>query len=285
MPFAARHVSFLSIERGRTMLAMAILMAMAQVAAPPAVVPADGRSEKQRLADASFFGAMIYAFDRAAWVSSDSLMEIVPRDQLTGVGGYVIEPVEKDTLRATYFKGAAADARAFFVADVRGGKVVRHEILSEPVPLTPQQMILARAREIATQEAAAKRYRPCTAAPFNTVVLPSVSGGPVTVYLLSPQVSHTSYMMGGNYRVAIAPDGRIVDSRAFNTSCLDLKLPEKQKRGDAVIGLFVNHLLDPVPTEIHVFASYSVLQPIFVLTPDKRTWQVRGRDISILAPR
>lgn len=266
------------------MLAMAILVAAAQgAAAPPVIAAQDSRSEQQRLADASIFGVMIYAFDRAAWVSTDSLLEVVPKDQLVGKGGYVIEPLDKDTLRATYFRGDAASARAFFVADVRGGKVVRHEILPEPVPLTPVQMILARAREIARQEAETKDYRPCTAAPFNTVVLPSVNGGPVTVYLLSPQVTNDSYMMGGNYRVAIAPDGRIVGSRAFNTSCLNLKLPDRGK--DKVAGLFVNHLLDPVPTEIHVFASYSVLQPVFVLTPDKRTWQVRGRDISILSPR
>ena len=266
------------------MLAMAILVAAAQVAAaPPVIATQDSRSEQQRLADASIFGAMIYAFDRAAWVSTDSLMEVVPRDQLVGAGGYVIEPVDKDTLRATYFKGDAASARAFFVADVRGGKVVRQDILPEPAPLTPVQMILARAREIAKQEAGAKGYRPCTAAPFNTVVLPSVNGGPVTVYLLSPQVTNANYMMGGNYRVTIAPDGRIVGSRAFNTSCLNLKLPDQDK--EKVAGLFVNHLLDPVPTEIHVFASYSVQQPVFVLTPDKRTWQVRGRDISILSPR
>ncbi|WP_322539232.1 hypothetical protein [Sphingomonas sanguinis] len=263
---------------------MAILVAAAQVAAaPPVIATQDSRSEQQRLADASIFGAMIYAFDRAAWVSTDSLMEVVPRDQLVGAGGYVIEPVDKDTLRATYFKGEAASARAFFVADVRGGKVVRHEILPEPAPLTPVQMILARAREIAKQEAGAKGYRPCTAAPFNTVVLPSVNGGPVTVYLLSPQVTNANYMMGGNYRVTIAPDGRIVGSRAFNTSCLNLKLPDRDT--EKVAGLFVSHLLDPVPTEIHVFASYSVQQPVFVLTPDKRTWQVRGRDISILSPR
>ena len=266
------------------MLTMAILVAAAQVtAAPPVIATEDSRSEQQRLNDASIFGVMIYAFDRAAWVSTDSLMEVVPRDQLVGAGGYFIEPVDKDTLRATYFKGDAASARAFFIADVRNGKVVRHDILPEPAPLTPVQMILARAREIAKQEAGAKGYRPCTAAPFNTVVLPSVNGGPVTVYLLSPQVTNANYMMGGNYRVTIAPDGRIVGSRAFNTSCLNLKLPDRDK--EKVAGLFVNHLLDPVPTEIHVFASYSVQQPVFVLTPDKRTWQVRGRDISVLSPR
>ena len=86
--FEVGNVSFAPIKRGRHMLAMAILMATAQVAAaPPVIAPPDSRSEQQRLTDASVFGVMIYAFDRAAWVSTDSLMEVVPRDQLGGTGG------------------------------------------------------------------------------------------------------------------------------------------------------------------------------------------------------
>ncbi|MDY0959722.1 hypothetical protein SOM26_13590 [Sphingomonas sp. CFBP8993] len=256
--------------------AAALLTMTGQVA----TAPQDQRSEQKRLSDAALYGVMIYAFDKAAWVSTDSLLEVMPRDQLGGLGGYVIEPIDRETLRATYYRGNAASAQAFFVADVRGGKVVRHEILPQPVPLTPTQMILARARDIARDEAAAKGYRPCTAAPFNTVVLPSVDNGPVTVYLLSAQVANTHYMIGGNYRIAIAPSGRIVNTRTFNTSCMNLALPDRSKN-ERVTGLVVNHLLDPVPTEIHVFASYSVLAPIFVLTPDKRVWQVRGRDITL----
>ncbi|MEJ8628814.1 hypothetical protein P0F65_00595 [Sphingomonas sp. I4] len=125
-----------------------------------ATAPQDQRSEQQRLSDAAVYGVMIYAFDKAAWVSTDSLLEVMPRDQLGGLGGYVIEPIDRETLRATYYRGNAASARAFFVADVRGGKVVRHEILPQPVPLTPTQMILARARDIARDEAAAKVIAP-----------------------------------------------------------------------------------------------------------------------------
>ena len=64
------------------MLTIAVLTTTAQVAeVAPVVTPQDERTEAQRLADASTFGVMIYAFDRAAWVSTDSLTEVVPRDQ------------------------------------------------------------------------------------------------------------------------------------------------------------------------------------------------------------
>lgn len=161
----------------------------------------DDRPEAQRLTGSSAYGSMIYAFDRAAWVSTDSLLDSLPKDQLAGTGGYVIEPLDRETLRATYFKGEAANVRAFFTADVKRGKVIRHKVLAEPVPLTPAQMILARAREVARHEAGMHDYRPCTPAAFNTVVLPSTDDGRVTVYLLSPQVE------SGHY-IVIAPDKR-----------------------------------------------------------------------------
>ena len=231
-------------------------------------------------------GATIFAFDKAAWVSTDALMEMVPKDQLTGIGGYVVEPLGGGVLRATYFRGPAISAQAFFVADVKGDKVTRRELLAQPVPLTPGQMLLARAREIAKDTARAGDYRPCTPAPFNTVVVPMRPGGPVAVYLLTAQVTNKSYMMGGNYRVLIAPDGHVVGTRPFNVSCLAQTMP-KLPKGAQPIGMVVNHLLDPTPTEIHVFTSYSMGSPLFVATEDKATgqktaWLVEGKRISAL---
>ncbi len=47
----------------------------------------------------------------------------------------------------------------------------------------------------------------------------------------------------------------------------------------------VTHLLDPVPTEIHVFASYNLRMPVFVATADKRVWKVQGSDITLSAAK
>ncbi|WP_294202841.1 hypothetical protein [uncultured Sphingomonas sp.] len=262
--------------------AAAILQAGEATAPMPDAVSADTRT-LEAIGDT---GATIFAFDKAAWVSTDALMEVVPKDQLTGAGGYVIEPLGGGVLRATYFRGPAISAQAFFVADVKGGKVTRRELLTQPVPLTPDQMLLARAREIAKDTAQARHYQPCTPAPFNTVVVPMRPGGPVAVYLLTAQVTNKSYMMGGNYRVVIAPDGHVTSVRPFNVSCLAQTKP-KLPKGAEPVGMVVNHLLDPTPTEIHVFTSYSMGSPLFVATEDKTTgqktaWLVQGRRISAL---
>ncbi len=163
--------------------AAAILQAGEATAPVPDAVSADTRT----LEAIGNTGATIFAFDKAAWVSTDALMEAVPKDQLTGAGGYVIEPLGGGVLRATYFRGPAISAQAFFVADVKGGKVTRHELLAQPVPLTPDQMLLARAREIAKDTAQAPTInpaRPRRSTPWSCRCAPA---GPVAVYLLTAQ--------------------------------------------------------------------------------------------------
>jgi hypothetical protein len=252
---------------------------------PPAAATVPGApSTEERIAEAASLGRLIYAFDRAAWASSDALTATVPKDQLASVGGYVVEASDGRTLRVTYYRGSAASAEAFFVADVREGKVVRKELLAEPLALSANQAILARAREVAAERARQRSYKPCTPFPFNTVVVPSSKGGPVAVYLLSAQQDAGTYPMGGNYRVIVAPDGTVLASRPYSVSCLSLTVP-KLPAGAKPVGFMVNHLLDAVPTEIHVFASYNLRMPVFVTTPDKRVWEVQGSKITLSAAK
>ncbi|WP_147276219.1 hypothetical protein [Sphingomonas aracearum] len=255
-------------------------------ARPPAPAPSatNAPSDEQRIAQSASLGRLLYTFDRAAWVSSDALTDTVPKDRLTGIGGYVVEPSDAQTLRVTYYRGSAAAAQAFFVAEVREGKVVRKELLATPVALTAAQVRLARAREVAADRARERSYKPCTPVPFNTVVLPSRDDGPVAVYLLSAQQDAKTYPMGGNYRVIVGPDGKVLASRPYSVSCLNLTVPQLPA-GAKPVGFMVNHLLDPVPTELHVLASYHLRMPVFVTTPDKRSWQVQGSSIRQAAPK
>lgn len=273
-------------------LALAALIAATGIQEPDASTSArpsggtkpDVPSDEQRIADAAGLGRLIHAFDQAAWVSSDALTTTVPKEQLVGLGGYVVEASEAQKLRVTYYRGEAAAAQAFFVTDVRGGKVVRQGLLATPVALSADQTVLAQAREVAATRARERSYRPCTPAPFNTVVVPSRRGGPVAVYLLSAQQDARTYPMGGNYRVVVAPDGAVLASRPYSVSCLNLTVP-KLPAGAKPVGFMVNHLLDPVPTEMHVLASYNLRMPILVATPDKRVWEVKGSSITPSAAR
>lgn len=186
-----------------TLSSLVLLIGAATQQAPVSVQPSPMQdspvpSNEQRIVQASTIGRFLYVLDRAAWVSSDALMAKVPKDQLAGLGGYIVEPADGQDLRVTYYRGGAADARAFFRADVRDGKVVSSDLLETPIALTPAQVILAKAREAAARASVRLGYKPCTAAPFNTVVLPSTGSRPIAVYLLSAQTNAASYPMGGS---------------------------------------------------------------------------------------
>lgn len=264
------------------MLLVTIAAVMMLVQPPQASETTDGASQgdvADMIAQSSSVGSMLYAFDRAAWVSSDALTVNIPRDQLDKLGGYIVEIAAGGVLRVTHYRGNVDNAEAVFVTDVRDQQVVRSEVLTHPVPLQPSQMALVRARAVAAQRAKERNYKPCTAAPFNTVVLPSRDNGPVAVYLLSAQLKADVWPMGGNYRVIVASNGTVLASRPYSVSCLNVTRPQLPA-GATPVGFAVSHLLDPAPTELHVFASYNMRTPFFVTTPGKKMCKVEGRNIT-----
>ncbi|WP_374293632.1 hypothetical protein [Sphingomonas sp.] len=261
---------------------MGILDAVLMLLAMPQAAPAPISSE-QRVEQVGRLGRMLHTLDRAAWVSSDALVAKVSKEQLAGVGGYVVEPGADEVLRVTYYRGTGDAARAFFVADVRGGKVTESTMLAAPTPLTPAQATLARARDVAAKAAVERGYKPCASAPFNTVVLPLGKDGPTAVYLLTPQQDAQHYPIGGHFRVVVGRDGAVLAKRPYSVSCLSVPLAEMPKDAKPV-ALTVNYLLEPTPSELHVFASYSLGLPLIVVASDKTMWQVAGARITKMAP-
>lgn len=253
----------------------AAALPFAALAQPASATP----SQADAIAAASRTGALLYALDRATWVGSDAAVEAFGRERLAGVGGYVVEPGDKDRLLVTFFRGEGATARAFFRATVQGGQVVARDKLAVPAQLTGPQAALAAARTLAGAEAVRRGYAPCTAAPFNTVTVPPLApGDPIEVYLLSAQLSTDSWPLGGHYRVTVQ-DGTVRSARPFSRSCLDMTLP-RLPSGAKPAGLFVNHVLDAIPTEIHVFTSYAARLPLFVAIRGERVWAVTGARIT-----
>ncbi|MBX3595089.1 hypothetical protein [Sphingomonas sp.] len=258
---------------------LAMLAALAMPIAPAAQarpLVADAALE-QRLEDLYQLAARIYAYDRAAWVATDALFAKVGRGaELSGVRGWVVTPDGADLI-VTFFQGEGAQRTSFFVARTREGRVVEAERSQEATALTPTQQRLIGARDAAADEARRQGYTPCTQAPFNPVVLPD--GGddaPIRVYLLSAQTQNGSWPLGGHYLVRINVDGTVRDHRRYAKGCMDMQRPEGAKPAAIV----VTHLLDPQPTEIHVFSAMTSRLPIFVATTDRKLWRVDSTGIA-----
>lgn len=255
-------------------LAAAILAispaAAAQTNSPPAA--AVSASEQAQLERAVARGRLLFELDRAAWVGTDDMVANLPDYRSIGLSGYIVDR-DGDAYSIIFYGGPADNPVAFYRGRVENRQVVSRQVFAaaERPVLTALQRRLVSARETANRLG----RRPCGDQPFNTVVVPpEAADASIDLYLLTPQVRQGEFPMGGHFRATINADGSVGENREFTRSCLSMPRPPN------AAGLFVSHLLDPVPTEVHVFTSLTAGVPLFVGIRS-RVFAVTGDRITI----
>jgi len=244
--------------------------AAAQTSPPPAATVS--ASEQAQLDRAVARGRLLFELDRAAWVGTDDMMANLRDYRSIGLRGYVVDR-DGDALVVIFYGGPAENPVAFYRGRVENRRVVSRQVFAaaERPALTALQHRLVAAREAANRLG----RRPCGDRPFNTVAIPpDAPDAPIELYLLTPQVRQGEFPLGGHFRAAINADGSVGENRAFTRSCLSMPRPPN------AAGLFVSHLLDPVPTEVHVFTSLTAGVPVFVGIRN-RVFAVTGDRITI----
>jgi hypothetical protein len=240
--------------------------------------------EARKLEHAVARGQLLFELDRAAWVTTDDMFERVPGARDWPIRGWIVEPDggQKGAYAVTYYGFEPEGPVAYFVGRVRDQRAVSGEAMppaGRPV-LSERQQRLVKAREAAMT----LDYAPCTEAPFNIAIIPPPSDeAPLEVYLLSAQTEHDVYPMGGHFLIGIAPDGALLSRRKFMNSCMDLDARPDAAGPEEPAAMFLTHLLDPVPTEIHVFTAIALGKPVYVSTEGgKRIWEVFGPRIRLV---
>ncbi len=203
-------------------------------------------------------GQKIYLHDQAAWHTTDALQEIVPRNRWAEIRGWIVD-VEERGFRVTYY---GTDERGYY--GIFSALWSQDNGVSEGVLITDKwpsfsanQLRRIEAIQVAREQSLTRCVED---RPFNVVAFPDEEQPDRDiVYLLSPTLETNSYPAGKHYQLTVEK-GKIVSQRAFTNSCLVLRNNTDQK----VAALFLTHLLDPVPTEIHAFLALSARQPIYV---------------------
>jgi len=254
---------------------LALLLLLLLVCAAPSW--AQTSEEQQRLDWVQQRGRLLYEIDRAAWVATDDLRTRVPDLAASGIRGWTVE--REGAGYDVIFYAGEGDARvAGYRARVDNNRVASAELIPPAArpPLTPLQRRLADARSVVARMG----QRPCAQAPFNVAVIPPERpDGPIDVYALTPQLNPRIYPFGGHFLATVSPSGEIMSQRAFMRSCFDAPLPPADVRSPM---LFLTHLLDQTPTEIHVFLSIWMGLPVVVGTAEpRRIWMVEGGRITL----
>jgi hypothetical protein len=260
-------------------LFFAAALALAACAVPGAA--AQPSSEARQIGWVLERGRLLFGIDRAAWVATDDLLERVPDAEAKGVRGYLVER-DPDGFSVTFFARDGQRFVAAYRARVGRGGVERPQVFegSARPELTPFQLRLARAVETAREKAG--QLQRCGQQPFNvTVVPPETADGPIDVYLMAPQTA-AGFPIGGHHRITLDAAGKETARRAFARSCLTLnKAPDEA--GAQPVGMVVSHLLDPIPTEIHVFTALAAEMPVYVAVDrPRRLFEVGSQGISVV---
>jgi hypothetical protein len=214
-------------------------------------------------------GRAMYLSDRAAAVATDAALELDAFRKESRVRGWITQ-AHGDAVTVTFIDATPAALYRATVSDA--GKLVgKVEAYATPLPLSPIEASAAAARAVAL----GAKFQPCSAR-YNTVVLPT--GGSAAdkwlVYLLPATTQPGVIPIGGAYRMTV-DHGTIVAQRPFTKSCIAL---EDDPRA---VGLMITHLLDPTPTEVHVFWSLWAHKDMYVST-EGATWAIHDGRIRLV---
>lgn len=228
-------------------------------------------------------GTAMFWYDRAAWVTTDDMRARLDPARGPEVGGWIVVPAGTGYHVYYHGQGPFAD-RIVYEADVLGNAVSNARIWPrDKAPRLPSEAsAMARALRIARKAIAARaEWRPCANAMFNTIVMPPAADGSVDVYFLTPQTEAGSVPFGGHYKLVVSAAGTVVESRPFTRACLEMDSRQSAPVGTEALSL--SHMLDPQPTEIHVFQQYAIGMPLFVLTTaNNLVWKVDNGTVVIV---
>ena len=255
---------------------MAVLVALAMPAMAVGAGPQISAAEQAQLRQSIELGTLLYRYDQSAWHVTDAALDAMPDAIKGGSRGYVTTPAPNG-LRTTFF---GINGITFFpiYSAVWTGRTIAGEqrhAAGKAATLSADELRLIEARRIALD--GTRPLAMCSKARPNMIVVPDPADAALThVYVMTPQTGNGSFPMGGHHRIDVR-DGRVVSSRAFAKSCLEIG-NQKIPAGAKPLGMFVGHLLDPVPTEIHVFTAFGSGLPMFVGVRGGRLYSVKVKD-------
>jgi len=234
------------------------------------------RRTNRRHTTSRFIGARLYAHDQAAWHATDEMRADLPEPIRSTVSGWVTEEAD-DGIRVSFINNGA-DRRVVYQALYKNGAVAAKGQVDLPLSDLQQRLYIARTLAMHSN------FAPCSDT-YNTVTLPrdseGLDGSDVDVYLMPGTTDPNAVLFGGFYRVAVDTQANQVrDTHAFTTSCVALTT-QTPNAAERTAALGITQIIGDLPTEIHVFQSFTARLPVFV-SSRSGIWEVAGADVHLV---
>ncbi len=258
----------------RVLIFLTVVLSRFAVAAAQLPLQLTPEQEDVALRLAETKGREIFVHDRAAALATDALLALRTFKKDKRVNGWITE-AQGEKIAVTFIDNSPAALYRVVISEsakIKGGV----KAYKAPIPLTEFELGAVTARNLAILSP----FNRCSEN-YNSVVLPEdqESGAKKwSVYLIPGTKKKHIIPIGGAFLVHT--DGTTVaSSRGFTKTCITL---ESDARAVAV---FITHLLDQTPTEVHVFWNLWAKKPIAVGTPlnrDGKVWMIENGKIALI---
>jgi hypothetical protein len=200
-------------------------------------------ASKTELAEITERGRMLYAYDVAAWHSTDAVMALSPPE-----GSFVRYIAQKNNSVWTVAYGKLNEKRDKFLTvyeAMQGTTPKEFKVKKFDTPKEDTGFFLFAARAI---DAAIKDFGGVTR-PYNVAVLPAKEKQ-LYVYLVPAQTKVGVFPLGGDVRYLFSADGqKIIEKRQLHKSIIEFSVPEGMKPATG----YHTAILDDVPEDTDVF--------------------------------
>ena len=200
-------------------------------------------ASKAELAEITERGQMLYAYDVAAWHSTDAVMELSPSE-----GSFVRYIAQKNGSGWVVAYGKLNEKRDKFLIAyeaTQGATPKEFKVKKLDTPKEDTGFYLFAARAI---DVALKDFGGATR-PYNVAVLPA-KDNQFYVYLVPAQTKIGVFPLGGDVRYLFSADGqKIVEKRQLHKSIIDFTVPDGVKPQTG----YHTAILDDAPEDTDVF--------------------------------
>ncbi|MFO7567903.1 MAG: hypothetical protein R6X02_35005 [Enhygromyxa sp.] len=230
----------------------------------------DRGSIPDRLTRATELGREIHRRDMLGWWASDLALAYLEPGDAERLRGWVLDADDPGTVHFFGDYDGQLGTLVLVRCDGSGPQGCAAERLASPAPLSEQNLAQLRALTAAGSH---PEFAPSSES-YNHVVLPA-DDSRWWVYLIAATTDPDLVMLGRHYRFLVSPDGaEVLEWRAFSKSALVIDRSAELPEGASVAAHVVTHLLDDIPTEMHVWAALNYQTPIGVVTEAGVLWMV-----------
>ncbi|AUD78180.1 hypothetical protein CW740_02565 [Kangiella profundi] len=240
-------------------------------------VTAPGESQKplfytpeqiQKIQFSEQAGYLIWIKDSLAWTATDKVREELDLSTIDNPLGWLVHLDPEGNHRVSFYR-SNSDGEILSFADVfYNDSFEISGFEAHPKRAVTEDEIVM----LTALSSAGNSITEACSENLNSVVLEDDDGW--NVFFLTPPTDPGVIPIGGAQRLLVSKDGKsVMEHEHYSKSCMNL-----QPQGEDVHALMMTHIVDEIPSPVHVFTSLSYDYPLYVAT-SLGLWQVIEGDI------